>query len=41
MLQKKIEASLAETEMFDDYVQEIEDQLQTNMENTLDELEEK
>ena len=27
--------------MFEDYVQEIEDQLQTNMENTIDELEEK
>ena len=41
MLSKKIEASLNETEMFEDYVQEIEEQLQTNMENTLSELEEK
>jgi uncharacterized protein (DUF302 family) len=41
MLGKKIEASLNETEMFEEYVQEIEEQLQTNMENTISELEEK
>lgn len=40
-LQKKIEVSLQETEIFEDDVKEIEEQLQGEQENTLSELDEK
>ena len=40
-LQNKIEVSIKETEMFEDDVQEIEEQLQNEQENTLSELDEK
>mmetsp|Transcript_16245 Transcript_16245/g.27478 ORF Transcript_16245/g.27478 Transcript_16245/m.27478 type:complete len:110 (+) Transcript_16245:482-811(+) len=40
-LQKKIEASVAETEIFEDDICEIEEQLQQEQENTLSELDEK
>ena len=40
-LTKKIEASIAETELFQDDIQEIEDQLEQEQENTLSELDEK
>ena len=38
---KKIEASIAETEMFEEDVIEIEEQLQQEQENTISELDEK
>ena len=38
---KKIEASLVETEMFEEHVLEIEEQLQQEQDNTLSELDEK
>lgn len=41
MLTKKVEASLAETEIFEDDVMEIEEQLMSEQENTLAELDEK
>lgn len=41
VLIKKVEASLAETEIFEDDVHEIEDQLMQEQENTLTELDEK
>jgi len=41
ILQKKIEASLNETEMFEEHVLEIEEQLVQEQENTLSELDEK
>ena len=40
-LKKKIEVSLQETEIFEDDVKEIEEQLQGEQENTLSELDEK
>mmetsp|Transcript_36477 Transcript_36477/g.55999 ORF Transcript_36477/g.55999 Transcript_36477/m.55999 type:complete len:146 (-) Transcript_36477:121-558(-) len=40
-LSKKIEASIAETEIFEDDVIEIEEQLQQEQENTIQELDEK
>lgn len=40
-LQKKIEVSLQETEIFEDDVREIEEQLQQEQENTISELDEK
>ena len=40
-LNKKIEASIAETEIFEDDVIEIEEQLQQEQENTISELDEK
>jgi hypothetical protein len=41
VLTKKVEASLAETEIFEDDVMEIEEQLMSEQENTLAELDEK
>lgn len=41
VLTKKVEASLAETEIFEDDVLEIEEQLMSEQENTLAELDEK
>ena len=40
-LQNKIEVSIKETEMFEDDVLEIEEQLQQEQDNTLSELDEK
>ena len=40
-LQKKIEVSLQETEIFEDDVKEIEEQLQQEQDNTISELDEK
>jgi len=40
-LSKKIEASIAETEIFEDDVIEIEEQLQQEQDNTISELDEK
>ncbi len=40
-LQNKIEVSIKETEMFEEDVQEIEEQLQQEQENTISELDEK
>ena len=41
ILQKKIEASIAETEIFEEDILEIEEQLQQVEENTISELDEK
>ena len=41
ILGKKIEASLKESEMFEEHILEIEEQLQNEKENTLSELDEK
>lgn len=41
ILQKKIDASLKETEMFEEHILEIEEQLEQEQENTLSELDEK
>lgn len=41
ILSKKIEASLRESEMFEEHILEIEEQLQQEQDNTLQELDEK
>jgi len=41
ILMKKVEASICETEIFEEDVQEIEEQLQQEQENTISELDEK
>ena len=41
ILLKKIEASICETEIFEEDIQEIEEQLQQEQENTVSELDEK
>ena len=40
-LQNKIDVSIKETEMFEDDIQEIEEQLQQEQDNTISELDEK